>query len=332
MQLANIQNIREIHAPHLVICGAGASVQAFPEGDKYGSVLPVMNDLVPMLALDGVLDDAGIEWRGHNFEALYSLLLAEERYSACRDEIENRIAEYFSKMYLPETPTIYDYLILSLRDKDCIATFNWDPFLFLAYLRSKDVASLPVILFLHGCAHLGYCMADREIGPKESLCSKCGNRYTPTQLLYPVHEKDYETDPQIASQWDTLKLALNHAFVVTVFGYSAPESDRAAIDAMSNAWGDPLRRHLEQFEIIDILPEDELVQRWRRFIHTHHYQVTPDYFTSSLAHFPRRTCEAVWEENMEIHWLDRKPIPRFDTLNELHEWITTLSSHETHNK
>ena len=55
--------------------------------------------------------------------------------SKVRMAVEQRDAEYFSKLELPDHPTIYDYRLLSLRKKDVIATFNWDPFLWLACHR-----------------------------------------------------------------------------------------------------------------------------------------------------------------------------------------------------
>ena len=44
------------------------------------------------------------------------------------------LLDYFSSLALPEHPSIYDYLVLGLRPKDVIATFNWDPFLMLAHV------------------------------------------------------------------------------------------------------------------------------------------------------------------------------------------------------
>ncbi|MHA1748548.1 MAG: hypothetical protein ACTSXN_02865 [Promethearchaeota archaeon] len=39
---------------------------------------------------------------------------------------------------MTESPTIYDYLILSLRKKDVIATFNWDPLLVQAAWKNRN--------------------------------------------------------------------------------------------------------------------------------------------------------------------------------------------------
>jgi hypothetical protein len=54
-------------------------------------------------------------------------------------------------LQLPSTATHYDRILLSLRKKDAIFTFNWDPFLFDAYVRNMNMGiSLPAIFFLHG--------------------------------------------------------------------------------------------------------------------------------------------------------------------------------------
>ena len=48
MNLIPRYNIKENynHHPHVVILGAGASLAAFPDGDKNGRKLPLMNDIV----------------------------------------------------------------------------------------------------------------------------------------------------------------------------------------------------------------------------------------------------------------------------------------------
>lgn len=56
--------------------------------------------------------------------------------------------------------------------------------------------------------------------------------------------------------------------MVTIFGYSAPKSDIEAVGMLKSAWGDPTERALEEIEIIDLRPEDELYSSWEEFIHT----------------------------------------------------------------
>lgn len=43
--------------------------------------------------------------------------------------VNDRVAEYFKRLELPDEPNLYDILNLAMRDKDAILTFNWDPFL-----------------------------------------------------------------------------------------------------------------------------------------------------------------------------------------------------------
>src|SRR6266545_5673242 len=139
-----------VDRPHVVLLGAGASRAAFPQGDKNGVKLPLMCDLVEMLGLDGILDSFGIRYAGRNFEEVYSELCNQSENKKARGELEERIREYFSGFELPDPPTLYDHLILSLREKDVIATFNWDPFLFQACARNYTFALPPRVMFLHG--------------------------------------------------------------------------------------------------------------------------------------------------------------------------------------
>lgn len=317
--------------PHVVILGAGASRAAFPEGDKYGRLLPLMNDLVATLDLGASLRDSGLD-PSANFESIYDQLAGREELGDVRKLVEDRVAEYFTGLKLPDRPTIYDYLVLSLRPKDYIATFNWDPFLYLACWRNHRAAPLPETLYLHGCSIIGHCLDDRTMGLVGSECSKCGKSFTPSRLLYPVGDKDYTSDRFISAQWKSLQFAMENAWLFTVFGYGAPASDAGAIALLDEAWGGSNKRNLEEIELINTQPESELLQSWERFIHSHHYRVTSDYFSSLLGRFPRRTCEAMWEQNMEAKFLEYKQVPRFETVGELQEWASALSSYEKHDE
>jgi hypothetical protein len=106
--------------PHVVLLGAGASRAAFPQGDKNGLRLPLICDFVEVLGLASILKRSRIDFIGRNFEDVYSDLCEKPEHRGVRDEIENRIRDYFSRMELPDAPTLYDYLVLSLREKDVI--------------------------------------------------------------------------------------------------------------------------------------------------------------------------------------------------------------------
>src|SRR6185503_14778703 len=116
--------------PHVVILGAGASRAAFPAGDVKGQQLPLLPDLVDIVQLGPLLEKAGVSYKGRNFEDLYSSLHSTDKEAPVLRGIEEAIYDYFDALRLPDRPTLYDHLLVSLRPRDIVATFNWDPFLF----------------------------------------------------------------------------------------------------------------------------------------------------------------------------------------------------------
>lgn len=310
--------------PHVVILGAGASLAVFPEGDKNGNKLPLMCNFVETMGLDSEFGERVLDYKDKNFEDIYSDLYQNSKYRDLVEVINTRVWDYFSNLELPPNPTIYDHLVLSLRGKDLIATFNWDPFLYYACWRNHNVTELPKVVYLHGNVAVGYCLKDMEAGLVNTKCSKCGEKYVPSRFLFPIKQKNYHKDPFIKSEWGTLRLYLKYAYMLTIFGYSAPYSDVEAIKIMKDAWGSPWSRNLEQTEIIDVKPEYVLRDAWEGFIHTHHYNVTDDFYKSSVGLFPRRTCEAEWNSTMECRFLEQNPIPKELGFKELWEWYTSL--------
>lgn len=94
---------------------------------------------------------------------------------------------------------------------------------------------------------------------------------------------------------------------------------------------------MEQFEVIDIAPEAELRERWNEFIHSHHYDITQDYFSSSLALNARRSCESYHSHylpmNIDEAFRNNNPIPQdFNSLDELWQWHVPLIKAEKNNK
>lgn len=312
---------------HLVLLGAGASYAAFPNGDKNGKKLPLMNDFIETIGMAELADASGIPWRGRNFEEFYSELHQDDRRKDIRRNIECFVAEYFSSLELPDEPTIYDYLLLSLREKDVIATFNWDPFLFQAIHRNRQVSSPPQIYSLHGNVAIAYSFKEDgrlHINLVKEHDALLPSGYKLPPLLFPVTEKNYQTDPFISSQWESMKEALRHAYLFTIFGYGAPSTDVEAVKLMKEAWGDVNHRQFEQTEIIDIRDEDDLTSVWDPFIHTHHYDVHRSFFDSILARAPRRSVEATWAQDMEAEFVRDNPVHQSLTLTELQEWFRSL--------
>lgn len=337
--------------PHVIILGAGASIAStIRNPEPSAKRLPSMYNITDVVGLRDIVDALPEGVYDDNFETLYSRLYDLNPESPEIIEINKRIYSYFSEMKLPEEPTIYDYLVLSLRAKDTIATFNWDPFIYQAWTRNQpfftEGKSLrecdnlyqfpPNILFLHGCVSIGYDAKYVASGPSGYNAYTANGElcyFEPTNLLYPVTHKDYNSDPYIKSQWNMLQRELKEAKRVTVFGYSAPKTDVEAIDLLKEAWGNVDARAYEQFELIDIREENQVKESWNEFIHSHHYDYHTDFFECSLAIHPRRTFESYH------HWCfpmtpseafqEGNPVPKkFFTLEEMWEWFRPLHAAE----
>ena len=294
--------------PHVVILGAGASCAAIPNGDKFGKKISAMSGFIEKLGLSDILSEIEIITKSDNLEDIYMELdersKTDEKCSQVKEMLENKIRAYMLDFKLPDNPTIYDYLVMGLTSKYLIATFNWDPFLVQAIGRAlRYTDNVPQVAFLHGNVAVGYCKEDNIMGNVGQLC-RCGNLLEPMKLLFPIKNKDYNSDVAIQKSWKNLSNALEVAYMVTIFGYSAPKSDYEAIKMLKKAWGSVEDRNMEEIELIDIRDENDVIESWNQFIHTHHYSYHKSFFDSTLARCPRRSCEATFDRLMNCIWLD----------------------------
>ncbi|XZK30816.1 hypothetical protein ACSXCN_04715 [Clostridium perfringens] len=320
--------------PHVVILGAGASVATIPNGDKNGKKISVMNGFIEKLGMKDILANINLKTTSENLEDIYSELDEREDCLEIKKELENKIEKYFLEYELPDKPTIYDFLLLSLTSKDLVATFNWDPLLLEAYQRvSKLTTNLPKLAFLHGNVAVGICEEHKIGGPIQGWCSRCGKKFSKIPLLYPVREKDYSSNLFIRDAWNLLKYYIKHAYMITIFGYSAPISDESAIAMLKEAWGKVEDRDLEEIEIIDIRNESELISSWEDFIHTHHYSVHDSFFNSTLGIAPRRTCEATFDRLMNCRFInDKKGFKEGMSFDDINNILSQLFKDEENNK
>lgn len=191
-----------------------------------------------------------------------------------------------------------------------------------AYQRNlKLTNNLPKLVFLHGNVSIGSCEKSKTFGPNGYKSIKSGENFKPTKLLYPVANKNYNSDSFIKSQWNLLSKFLEKPARVTIFGYSAPISDVEAISIMKKAWGDPkVDQVLAQFEIIDIQSESKLIKSWKNFIFSHHYEISNDFFKSSIVRFPRRTGEVYFATYLEAKFYEENYPPKFQTMEEIWNW------------
>ena len=311
--------------PHVVILGAGASRAACPKGDKYGNKLPVMNDLVSCLDLTVKLKKWDIN-PDQNFEDIFSCLYEKEEVKKTK-ELENIIHSYFNKLRLPDKPTIYDHLVLSLRDNDLIASFNWDPLLLHAYHRNSDKGvTLPRLAFLHGNVMMGFCEKDRRMNYLEYKCEICKKKLKSVKLLYPIKKKNYSENLAIKINWKRLSDHLDKAFMLTIFGYSGPKTDKEAINLIKKHW--TKKRFLDDTNFITNQTDEQTYQHWKSFVNTHHFQIDDDFYKSDLAIRPRRTFEYSWENNAEANFTEENPIPRDLEFPKLWKWYQQFAKAE----
>lgn len=116
----------------------------------------------------------------------------------------------------------------------------------------------------------------------------------------------------------------------TVFGYSAPSSDVEAVKLLQEGWGDAEQREMEEIEIIDILEDDILSNKWDKFIHSHHYSAHKDFYSSLIAKCSRRSVDACFNAVVNCIPWEEHPIPKNASWEELDEWLKPLL--ETENK
>lgn len=320
---------REDADPHVVIVGAGGSRAACPDGDRNGRALPLLKDLPDIADLRPLLEEAGIDpARLSDFEALYDDLATSGQHKELVTEIEARTTDYFADVQIPDVATVYDYLLLSLRPKDLIATFNWDPLLAQAFRRHEGLISMPKLAFLHGNVAAGFCEEHRRVGWHDDRCATCGEPFSASPLLFPVKDKNYTSNASIRSQWALLEEHLERAYFVTIFGYSAPVTDAAAREIMLKVWSENSARDVAEIEIINTRPRDELREVWSDFIVRSHYITTNTVMKAYTSWHPRRSCDALFAATMLCEPWEDDWLPESSDPAELRRWVDPLWKEE----
>lgn len=286
-----------------------------------------MNDLVEALQLSELLRQHGFD-PSANFEETYGSMYDSQEMVGIREEVEQRVRDYFSDLALPSTPTLYDYLLLGLRGKDFIATFNWDPLLFQAYQRNEHVGPLPTWATLHGNVAIGVCLADKRKGNVMTRCAKCQRPFEPVPLFFPIKDKDYTSDPLIKNEWEVTAHRLKYGYWLSIIGYRAPESDIGAIKLLNEPWRQNKWRELAEIEIVDVRPRDEVERAWQSFFVRNHYSVFKDWRKLEILRFPRRSCEALYAQSQMNHPWTVNPIPLNLDLLSVQDWIKPLLEEE----
>lgn len=321
------RNGKRLLDPHVVIVGAGASIAAC-RIDKNGKEVPLLKNIHNILGLTDLLKKYDFsDEQMDDFEKLFSSIYGKVEYKSLQEKLEYEVCNYFSKLQIPEEPTLYDYLILSLTEKDAIISFNWDPFLMQAYRRNINVGNLPELIFPHGNSGVGLCYDCKIKGYANCLCPKCFKYLEQMPLLYPIEKKDYNSKLIIKNEWARAKEVLSRAAGITVYGYGAPVTDVEAIELMQSANSISQMKDIAPFTIIN-LPKNEKEQRkkWANFydvkmvLYCNHFEET------LLWKNPRVSLETLFDSILQQKPRGlEKSFKNFSTLKELQNFVRTIT-------
>ncbi len=325
-RIPNIQNKRLLD-PHVVILGAGASLAAC-RVDKFGNEVPLLKNVHTILGLTDELKSYGFsKEKLENFEVLYSNIYGKPKYSDLQRKLEDKIIKYFQSLTLPDTPTLYDYLVLSLTEKDAIISFNWDPYLVQAYRRNRKVGNLPKIFFPHGNTGVGICLKCRNIGYAGCLCPCCSEEFTDMKLLFPVGEKNYYDKSIIENEWNNARNHLRRAAGLTIWGYNAPVSDTEAYKLMKEAFTESNVKEIAPFTIINRMNnKNDKIQKWSEIFDVKMLDYTDDFRQTKLWEAPRVSLESFFDARLQQNPRSNiKGFSDFASLEELQAFVMTIT-------
>lgn len=328
-RLPNIKNKR-LQDPHVVILGAGASIAAC-KIDKNGKTVPALSNIHKVLNLTDMLDGYEFSVKElENFELLFSNINGKREWAKLQNYLESAVKNYFKELELPDEPTIYDYLVLSLTEKDAIVTFNWDPFLMQAYRRNLTVGNLPQLIFPHGNVGVGLCYDCKVKGYADCLCPNCFKELSDMKLLFPVYRKNYYDGEIIQNEWVEAKRALSRAAGVTVFGYSAPETDFEAYNLLKDSYKMSNIATIAPFSIINLRKaEEEQRNKWSDLYDKHMITFHETFQESLLWSAPRVSLESLFDDTLQQQpRANVKSFRNFATLEELQEFVKTITEYD----
>lgn len=318
---------KRLKDPHVVILGAGASFATCPM-DKNGREMPLLSNIHKTLGLTERLSDYGFSNEEmENFEVLFSNINGKAEYTELQYFLESEVRKYFKSLELPDRPTIYDYLILSLTEKDAIISFNWDPLLMQAYKRNLHVGNLPQMIFPHGNVGVGLCYDCKITGYSGCLCPKCFKELSDMKLLFPIHRKNYYDGDIIQNEWAVAKYYLNRAAGITVFGYGAPETDFEAYNLLKDSYKVSNITTIAPFSIINLKSaEAEQRKKWSEIYDKHMVTFHEKFEESLLWLAPRVSLEHLFDARLQQQpRANTKSFHRFDSLGELQEFVKTIT-------
>ncbi len=318
---------RRLLDPHVVIIGAGASI-ASCQTDKNGKQVPALANIHKIIGLTDELNGYGFsEKEMENFELLFSNIVGVPKYSELQRDLENAVRNYFQSLEIPEGVTLYDCLILSLTEKDAIISFNWDPFLLQAYQRNIKVGNLPQLIFPHGNVGVGICLDCKIKGYSNFTCPRCLKSFGEMPLLFPIQKKNYHDNVIIKNEWRLARDYLSRAAGITIFGYSAPETDIEAYNILKESYKKSNIIRIAPFTIINLKSQEDIQrEKWSEIFDEHMVVFLESLKESDLWISPRVSLEHLFDAILQQEpRAITKSYKDFKTLEELQNFVQTIT-------
>ena len=97
-------------------------------------------------------------------------------------------------------------------------------------------------------------------------------------------------------------MCIQHASLITFFGYSAPPSDEGAMERMTKAFKRDRLSSLKQIQIINIDDETLLRERYSSFTDKYnHVDVVKSFYESFMALYPHRSADYIFSSTMLLN-------------------------------
>lgn len=166
------------------------------------------------------------------------------------------------------------------------------------------------------------CREHKMSGFNDHFCKICNHKLEPSQLLYPVGNKDYSSDIAIKSQWNLFSNMVTEASILTIFGYSAPTTDLAAKTALLESWEKLGVKHTGLVEVIDIQAREQIEQKWSEFyFKDYNFGYYNKLGDSYLFQYIRQSGYALYMARMQQDPIREIKFPKVSSLEELYQFV-----------
>ena len=117
--------------------------------------------------------------------------------------------------------------------------------------------------------------------------------------------------------------------MLTIFGYSGPDSDRDAVDLLKNAWMERSPREFEYVEVVDIASTACLHERWGKFTPTQHLMPVRRFEKTFAGRWSRCAKEKLFLAVSKGIPSANCPLPDTDDLTVLQDLVREIAKSES---